>query len=104
MSTRSYARARNHEGLQIQGFRRLGNVWVATVCCPGMLRIAARVRPPFVGALLLAGFVVIPWNHDRSCETHGRRVASAEHGSIVLTPWDRVELGPQDFEILRPPA
>lgn len=84
--------------------------------------IAARVRPSFTGAALLATIAVAPW-----AEQHQSRVVSASAGiaessaraecrglcglgdlpgsrdQIVLTPWDRVQLGPQHFEVLVPP-
>jgi hypothetical protein len=83
--------------------------------------IAARVRPSFTGAALLATIAVAPW-----AEQHQSRVVSASadiaevsaraqcrglcvfdessRGQIVLTPWDRVQLGPQHFEVLVPPT
>jgi hypothetical protein len=86
--------------------------------------IAARVRPSLTGAALLTTIAVVPW-----AEQHQSRVVSStvdnawssaraecrglcvfgerpgsRDGEIVLTPWDRVQLGPQHFEVLVPPT
>ena len=72
--------------------------------------IAARVRPSLTGAALLTTIAVVPWaeqHQSRVVSTSVEMVRSTEAGPgghIVLTPWDRVQLGPQHFEILRPPA
>jgi hypothetical protein len=82
--------------------------------------IAARVRPSLMGAALLSMIALVPW-----AEQHQARVVStsadiveasaraecrglclygeAPRDEIVLTPWDRVQLAPQHFEILVPP-
>jgi hypothetical protein len=85
-----------------------------------MVRIAGRPRPPFVGALLLTGIAAISWAEKHPpCVTAMtidvaasaecselciESVPPASGDAIVLTPWDRIQLGPQHFEILRPPV
>ena len=81
-----------------------------------MVRIAARLRPPLVGALLLTAVAAISWaeKHPRCVSATTIDIASTESdvlhcqstppGGFVLTPWDRIELGPQHVEILRPPT
>jgi hypothetical protein len=82
-----------------------------------MVRIAARHRPSFASAVLLLGIAAVPWadQHQdrvvasavdvvRSTERmlHVESTPEGSRGGIVLTPWDRVQLGPQHFEVLVP--
>ena len=72
--------------------------------------IAARVRPTWPGVLLLATIAIVPWAEQHQNRAVSNAVDAFLAGrnaptrpAIVLTPWDRVELGPQHFEILVPP-
>ena len=68
--------------------------------------IAARVRPSLAGAGMLAMIAVVPWAEHRRHERPPIAASSGElaGSEIVLTPWDRVQLTPQHFEILVPPT
>ncbi|HUS28998.1 MAG TPA: hypothetical protein VMZ53_10815 [Kofleriaceae bacterium] len=90
-----------------------------------MFSIAARIRPSLAGALLLTAIACVPWAEHHQQRGIGPLAAdivwatdtvrapradlafetppSEGSDSIVLTPWDRVQLAPQHFDVLVPP-